>query len=135
MNTISRSGITTGVTGWTRGEPSPLRCPGHLGSSTLGRFGVQANVGFREAAGLGGQLGVRNLVGSMLSGCCRIRFGCGGCVYRGRRCWLRTLVFSLQLAPSFVRILGRGLPVRYRAAVASPVEVAALVGNRSPSRM
>ena len=38
--------------------------------------------------------------------------GDGGCVYGGRRCSLRLLVFSHQLAPSFSPAsLGRGLPL------------------------
>ena len=45
----------------------------------------------------------------------------GGCVYGGRRCSLRLLVFSRQLAPSFSPAsLGRGPPLfRYRDAVES----------------
>ena len=52
--------------------------------------------------------------------CAAVTLGDGGCVYGGRRCSLRLLVFSRQLAPSFSPAsLGRGLPRRYRDAVES----------------
>ena len=44
--------------------------------------------------------------------CVAVALADWGCVYGGRRCLLRLLVFSRQLAPSFSpALLGRGLPV------------------------